>query len=621
MIEAASRPIEPEIGGALSRLRDQPTYGAYVAVSDMLDGAAAGTMPPLHVSLLTNFTVDALVPVMKGEIALAGFHPAVHVAAPDTILQESLERESGVYRSRPEVVVVALWLEGLTPALTSRFMALSEDEARSELERVLNLLDEIVSALRFHTEAPILINNFPLTLYPVQGILDAQSENSQTQLILALNQELVRRVRRFPDVYLVDYMSLFARIGGAQAIDERFWQIGRAPLGRGALMPLGQLYGRYFKALRGRNRKCLVLDCDNTLWGGVVGEDGMGGLRLGVSYPGSSYQAFQREILNLHDRGVILALCSKNNESDVLNVLRNHPDMLLREEHFAAWRINWDNKAENLRRLAEDLSIDLGSMVFLDDSGFECSAVRRQLPEVAVLHLRTDPSTFKHALSAVGFFDTLSTSAEDRRRNQMYQADRERKQAYAQSHGSLDEFLASLEMVAEIGLADDLSITRTSQLTQRTNQFNLTCRRYTESEVRAFLKDPNSRVFSLRLRDRISDLGQVGAAIVIYDGPTAEIDTFLLSCRALSRGAEDALLSEVVRIAGENGCCRVLGRYVRSSRNAQNANFYPSHGFTAIAGEEPGTTWELAIQTGLVKPPPWIRIEPGKSERGRGASI
>ena len=186
---------------------------------------------------------------------------------------------------------------------------------------------------------------------------------------------------------IVDFMRLFAVHGSANCVDERYWQIARAPLAQKALLPIGAEYGKFFRALRGKTKKCLVVDCDNTLWGGIVGEDGLAGIELGPAYPGSCFVALQQEILNLHHRGVILAICSKNNEADVLEVLREHPDMLLEEEHFAARQINWDDKVTNLRRIAAELNIGTDSMVLLDDSEFETDFVRRSLPEVAVIAL------------------------------------------------------------------------------------------------------------------------------------------------------------------------------------------------------------------------------------------
>jgi len=581
-----------------------------MAAANVLDTLSPkmSNLPPLRVAILRNFTVDPLISVIKGEIALAGFYPLLYFGDYDAIVRDVLDPASALYEFRPDFIIVAQWLDVLSPRLCTRFLSLSSDQVTTEVDHVLATIHEIIDGLRQYSTAPVIVNNFPLPAYPTLGILDAQSEAYETQTILKLNNEMLRAVRQWRDVYLVDYMRLMARVGSAHGVDERYWQIGRSPIARHALLPFGQEYGRFFRSLRGKIRKCLVLDCDNTLWGGVVGEDGIGGIKIGTAYPGSSFQAFQREILNLHDRGVILALASKNNETDVLDVLRNHPDMILRETHLATWQINWDDKATNLQRIAQHLNIGLDSLVFVDDSQFECELVSEQLPEVAVLHLSSDPSAFRTQLSAAGFFDVLSFSSEDRKRNQMYRDEAQRKDL-VMSTGSLSEYLTRLELVAEIGLADAITIPRISQLTQKTNQFNLTTRRYSEGDIRAFADNADVDVVYLRLRDRISDLGLVGVAIVKYHDDWAEVDSFLLSCRALGRGAEEALLAHLLNIAYFRGCRRIRGYYRFTNKNGQVTGFYRQRGFQLIGENEQESIWELLLDRANYAPPNWIALK------------
>ena len=274
---------------ALARLAADRSFSVYTAVANVfreLSPEDTGLVPA-RIAILSNFTMDAMVPVIEGEVALSGFHPLIYQAGFDTVAQESLAASSGLYSFRPDFIVLAEWLEPLAPELSTRFLSLSPEKVGGEIERVLAYLREILSAIRCHSSAPVLLNNFPLPAYPTLGILDAQSDSCQTGSILKLNQGLQRLARESNDVYLVDYMGLTARIGSAQAIDDRYWHIGRAPIGRSALVAFGGEYARFVRALRGKARKCLVLDCDNTLWGGIIGEDGMGGIKLGSAYPGS----------------------------------------------------------------------------------------------------------------------------------------------------------------------------------------------------------------------------------------------------------------------------------------------------------------------------------------------
>jgi FkbH-like protein len=599
---------DKKLASALRRLASESTYGAYASAANALEGCTpeVSGLPVLRVAILRNFTLDTVIPVIKGEIALAGFYPEIYLGDHDSAARDVLDPGSALYASDPHCVIMAQWLENLAPTLVTRFLSLAPVQVNDEVEKALTTTEELIDSLRRHSKAPILVNNFPLPAYTTLGILDAQSEGYQIHTILRMNLELLRRLRHWPDIYLVDYMGVIARLGSAQALDDRYWQIGQAPIGHKAVVSLGREYGKFFRALQGKMRKCLVLDCDNVLWGGVVGEDGLSGIQLGTIYPGSCYRAFQQEILNLHDRGVILALCSRNNEADVLEVFRHHPDMVLREAHFATWQVNWQDKVRNLMQVSKDLNIGLDSLVFADDSQFECDLVREQLPEVAVLQLSSDPSTFRAKLSAGAFFDALILSAEDRERNRMYR-DAPRQPLF-ESVSSLREYLAKLEMVAGIGIPDELTIPRVSQLIQKTNQFNLTTHRYGEADIRAFLQNPEAAIFYLKLSDRTGNLGIVGVAIITYSEKTAEIDTLLLSCRALGRGVEDALLAHLLTFAKAKGCTTVRGRYLVSKKNVQVADFYRKRNFRRVAEGAVGTEWEIPLDQEVYSPPDWIKI-------------
>ncbi len=579
---------------ALQRLAKERTYGAYSAVANVLDQAdpPANKFPFLKVAVLRNFTVEPLLPVIKGEIALSYLYPKIYLGGYDTIAQDVLEPTSDLYAFDPEIIFMMQWLEGLTPDLILRFPSLSSDQVQDEVKRVLDLMEQNIWALRQQTMAPIVINNFVLSAFAAMGILDAQG-CYQTQILLKLNMQMQERLQKFSDIFILDLMSLMARLGSEGAVDERYWQLGRAPIGRHALIPLGREYGKFIRALRGKARKCLVLDCDNVLWTGIVGEEGVK----------SIHTAFQKEILNLRDRGVILALCSKNNERDVLEVLKNHPDMILREDHFVARRINWEDKASNVVHLAEELNIGLEAMVFVDDSVFECDLVRDRLPQVAVLCLSGDPAAFRAKLQDEGYFDTLVLSAEDKRRSQMYQDESQRKALHATA-GSLEGYLMKLNMVAEIGFADDASAPRIAQLTQKTNQFNLTSRRYTEAQIKSFLSDIQRDVLYLKLSDHVSDLGLVGVVILEYQGQEAFIDTFLLSCRVLGRGVEDVFLSRILTVCRERGMHNVVGEYIPSAKNGQVANFYSGHGFQPVGDGQ----WKWPCDTANPSEPQWFKV-------------
>lgn len=600
---------------ALERLVVDHGYGAYASVANALSSPMGDALPPYNIAVLRNFTVEPLLPVLEGELALVGRRAAIHLGGLDTMVQDALGGSDSPLHAQPELVIVAAWLPGLSLRLCERFASLPAEGLHTEVRVLIEMVEQILLGVRERTQAPILLNNFPLPPHPAFGVADAQSKNQQTQTLLAVNQHLLALRSHIPNLYIVDYLCTFARLGAAVCWDHRGWQLARAPLGSKALVDLGRQYAALIRALQGKSRKVLVLDCDDTLWGGVLGEDGMGGIRIGETHPGSSYQAFQRAVLNLKDRGILLALASKNNEADVLEVLRSHPGMVIREDDLAAWQIHWGDKANSLSLLADELGLGLDAFVFADDNRFECDLVRQTLPEVAVIHLKGNPSGFPDLLHEGCLFDALVSSTEDQRRTKMYFGERERRRLKSDAN-SLEEYLHKLKLVAEICEADVTTLPRIAQLTQKTNQFNLTSRRYSESDIAAFAGDSSMRVYGLRLRDRIDDLGLIGAAILHLAGDGASIDTFLISCRALGRGAETALLAYVVKDARRHGASQIRGEFCPTSRNGQVADFYSRHGF--LPDVNLGAGFSILPASLEVAPPAYIHFHDPEDKSSNG---
>lgn len=594
----------------LRKLDQKRSYPNYLSVVQALKSESTEKQDneEYKIAFLGNITLDLIEPVILAEASALGIIPRSYKGGFDNALPEVLNPESAFHSFNANLIISGFWLESLAPSLANRYISLNDQERSDEINRVISTIRDFIRAIRKKSSSPVLLNNFIPPTATTLGILDSQMEQGHFGLVRKLNAELLKIAKDNADVYIVDWERIALRIGTENAIDLRYWQIGRAPLSRHIMIPLGIEYGRFIRALNGKSRKCLVLDCDNTLWGGIVGEDGLEGIKLGDTYPGSCFRDFQQQVLNLHDRGVILALCSKNNEEDVLEVLREHPEMILREKHFATWQINWNNKAENLQRIAQDLNIGIESLLFVDDNEFECNLVRDQLPEVAVLHMHGDTSSFANRLVEGGYFDSLSYSNEDKKRTQMYKADINRKTEYETST-SLEEYLEKLELVATIGFPDELKLPRVAQLTQKTNQFNLTTRRYTLDDIRSFSKDEDSDVFFAHLQDKYSELGIIGVVILKYEDELAIIDSFMLSCRALGRGMEKSLLINVIRHVKEKGYTRIRGEYLPTAKNAQVEKFYPMAGFSEISSDNGHQTWEFDLNNDLPEEPGWIRVK------------
>jgi FkbH-like protein len=355
--------------------------------------------------------------------------------------------------------------------------------------------------------------------------------------------------------------------------------------------------GRLLGAARGKARKCLVMDLDNTLWGGVIGDDGLEGLVLGQnSVVGEAHVALQRFILDLRRRGVVLAVCSKNEDATARLPFREHTEMVLEENQIAVFMANWSDKASNLREIAATLNIGIDSLVLLDDNAREREQVRQVLPEVAVPELTEDPADYITLLADAGYFEAVGLSEEDMARADFYQANSER--ISLQKVGNLEEYLRSLQMVATISSFDAIGRVRIVQLINKSNQFNLTTRRYSEGEVEAFENNPFKFCLRVRLADRFGDNGMI--SVVIFDIGSDEwsCDTWLMSCRVLGRRIEELVLATVASAASNAGAKRLVGTYIPTEKNALVAEHFAKLGFAKLSELADGaSTWALDLET------------------------
>ena len=567
---------------------------SYTEIHDYLQETDLTGLPPLRIVVLRNITVEPIAPYLQYLGANMGHQVDVTFGQFDNIAREALEKTDATVANSDGILVFTL-LEGVSWNLARNFPALSPGQLQEELSRLEDYLTGLIQALRTKTAAMILWHGFLPPFAPNLGILDAQRADGQLATIGRLNDILRYALQGVANAYLVDLAGVAARMGQQAFFDNRYWHIGRAPFHRAALYEIAREDFKFLRALKGKMRKCLVLDCDNTLWGGIIGEDGLSGIKLSKTWPGSAYWEFQQEILNLYHRGVILALCSKNNEQDVLEVLDNHPDMLLKREHIATWRINWQNKAQNIMELAEELNIGLDSMVFVDDSDFEINLVREAIPGITTMHLpKKGAVTYRDRLAASGWFDTPTLSAEDRKRGAMYKAESRRKRL-KENVVDLANYFASLEMVVKIRFADLFTIPRIAQLTQRTNQFNLTTKRFSEADITRLSQNDGTDVLSLALSDRFGDSGIVGVCILVFKEGEAAIDTLLLSCRVLGRGVEDLFIEQIKLLAQKRAAQQLNATYLPTRKNGQTADFYTRHGFEKFWEDEKGTGYSLNL--------------------------
>jgi len=559
-----------------------------------------------RIAILRSFTVEPLILLLRAEAFCSGIDLRVHVGDFNTYAQEILDEQSSLYSFSPDVVVLAARTAELAPDLWNGYADLAPQAAEQVLRRVSSSFEQWFQSFRRNSRAALIVHNLEQPLQPSTGLLDAQLPVSQSEIVRQINRDLRLAASSCTGVYILDYDALVSRYGRARWHDERKWLMARMPITADHLVHLSQEWLRFLVPLTGKVAKALVVDLDNTLWGGIIGEDGMTGIKLGSEYPGAAFQALQRAMLDLSRRGILLTICSKNNPEDAMEVLQNHPSMLVRPKDFAAMRISWNEKAQGLREIAKELNIGTDALAFLDDNPVEREHVRSALPEVTVIDLPADPLRYAATLRNSPVFERLTLSAEDRQRASMYAEQRERAHA-EQSFQSRDDFFRFLQQEAEISFLNPANLARISQLTQKTNQFNLTTRRYSEQQLSDLVLRAGWQILAIRVKDRFGDHGLVGVAITA-DHTICEIDSFLLSCRVIGRTVETAFLSYIVQSAMARGCRRLTGWFIPTKKNAPARDFYAQHGFRAENHNGDGTLWSLDLHTDKIACPDWVKL-------------
>ncbi len=610
---AAGRPVPAAQG--LARLwhhaPDNAAAGFICGRYEKLLGLqGAPSLTPLRIAILRSFTVETITPLLKADAFTWGLHLSVHVGEFGAYAQELINPADPLHTFNPQALILAVDARSVTPELYTRFADLSAADVAAAVSDCAARYSQWIDAWRQRSDGAMIIHLLAPPGDAAHGALDAQQADGQSAAFAEINRRIRAAAAERSGVYCLDYPALVARHGHAAWHDERKWLTARAPISARCAFFMAREWMKFLQPVSGRVAKALVCDLDNTLWGGVIGEDGMTGIKLDAEYPGAAFQSLQRTILDLYQRGVILAVNSKNNHADAMEAIEKHPGMLLRPNHFAAIRANWQDKASNMREIAEELNIGIDSLVFIDDNPAERQWVREQVPEMTVLELPADPFGYAQAVRDCPLFQRLSLSAEDKARGRYYAEERLRTE-FEKKAPSLEEFYRSLEMSAEIGRVSDATLARVAQLTQKTNQFNTTTRRYSEQQIRELAADPAWRIYWIRLADRFGDNGIVGVALSRTEGDTVEIDTFLLSCRVIGRAVEIAFMSHILAEAAERGATKAFGWFIPTKKNAPTKDFYPKVvNFTPAATEPDGRIrYELDLSAGGVAWPDWIRRE------------
>ncbi|MGV6802471.1 MAG: HAD-IIIC family phosphatase [bacterium] len=511
------------------------------------------------------------------------------------VVQSVIDPSSAFCQNNLDAVLLALdaaWF-GIDDAEFSS----SED---NNLDRAEETLETIFSALANNIGCPIIIQTIPYINKQYFGSYDRQYPGSPINRISAINDKIIDLCKKYRG-FIFDVAAIANKVGLYNWYHERQWFAYKFPFNSDCIPLYADHLARILGAIRGQSRKCLVLDLDNTLWGGVIGDDGIDGIILGQGHAkGEAHLALQHYAMGLYKRGIFLAISSKNEEEAALLPFNQHSDMVLRPEHISIFQANWKDKASNLCAIAEHLNIDNSALVFVDDNPAERAQMRAALPQVAVPELPTDPAYYVTALNAAGYFEAISFSQEDRLRPHTVAADMQRVKV---KQASLDtgDYLEQLEMRLQVKPFNELERTRITQLINKTNQFNLTTKRYTQTEVEKFEQADDTICLQARLSDRFGDMGMISVIIATpLDEVTLEIDSWLMSCRVLGRDVEKAMLSGLIAHAKEHGIEKLIGYYRPTPKNALVKDHYHKLGFSEITDKIENssldeTIWELDI--------------------------
>ena len=529
----------------------------------------------MRVAIAGSMTVEPLEPYLGAHLISKKFKPCIAVAPFNQLRQICHDYKQVLGRNDLDAIALLWRVEDLFPDILAA--CLDNPAPVEDLLRELKELAGSVGRLRKSFNGTLIVSTPPYPLLPGFELLDIRQALEGMAVFSAVLQFWTQEIARLERVRILDLHGLMLSLGTKHAHDSRKWLLYRQPYTETFWQEIGRLLGRILAAEKISPKKCIALDLDNTLWGGIIGEDGLQGIQLGDDFPGKAYRDFQQTLVCLKKKGVLLAVASKNNPEDVYEVFDKHDAMILSRKDFAALEIHWDSKVESIRRVAKKLNIGLDSIIFVDDSAKEIGEISERLPDVTCVVVPEELADLPDLFAETDFFDFAEITDEDRRRTEMMAADSARLEI--QEAMSEEEFRKSLNLKIEVFAAQKQHLARVTQLINKTNQFNLTTVRRTQDEVEELVGSKDALVLGMDIKDKYGDYGLVGVTILKKKAKSCVIDTLLMSCRVLGRGAEETLIAKLAEAAKSLGCDEIRGRYIATSKNAMVKDFYRHFNF------------------------------------------
>jgi FkbH-like protein len=540
-------------------------YSRLVKQSKRIDGGKLSGK--LKVALLSDAASQQFVPVLRSLFADNGILATVYEGNFDAIELEALDAGSGLHEFAPDVVYVI----NSAQALRARYY-------QHGIEPELPRIERVWDALAKNAGCRIVQCNFALPYERPFGQFDLKTGNSIYAATRSLNTQIAERAAHRPNILLCDVEAVASHVGRREWFDDRLWDMSKTFCNLEHLPLVAQAMVDIALAGIGRLVKCVICDLDNTMWGGIVGDAGPHGIQIGAHGEGEAFYRLQKFLATLQRRGILLAVCSKNDKANAMAPFEQNPEMVLKLSDFVMFVANWDNKADNIRQIRDTLEIGFDSLVFLDDNPFERNLVRTFLPDVIVPELPDDPADYVRAISELNLFETTAVSAEDLARAELYKVEAQRRVAQA-TFTDVTEYLKSLQMQITLEGFPEEKIARISQLFARSNQFNLTTQRHTEAACTRMTQEANVIPLCASLSDQYGDHGLISIVVAQVEPDGLRLSDWLMSCRVLKRGVEDYLMNHVVNLARERGLRWIRGQYIPTSKNAMVKDFYAQFGF------------------------------------------
>ncbi len=552
--------------------------------------SSAGVDADITIGLSASFTIDPVIPFLGAALVDERYaSPDIRNADYNQVVQTCLNPQAA-FGVVPDIIAIAFRLEDIAPA--------GDPDA---LEAAAAIILDAIDRLRRSFDGAIICALPPRPDAVTFGLARFAHPEPALSAWHRTTARLLERFGALDRFYFLDLDAIIAELGTA-ARDERKRLLYRQPYAEAFYLKAGFFLGRIIRARTFEAKKCLVLDCDNTLWGGVIGEDGIGGVQIGEDFPGSAFREFQRQAKALRDAGVFLALSTKNNPGDVWPVFDSHDGMILRRSDISVAKINWRPKSENLKEIAAELNIGLDALVFVDDSPFEIAEVETHAPQVTCLQAPKELSELPGLLRAhAHLWDRLVITDDDRKRVERMQGELDRRSLAQQL--TEEDFLAQLGLKVFIYQPDKADLARVTQLINKTNQFNVATKRYAQEEVDAFIAARGNRLYCMSVSDKFGEYGLVGVAMIEGEGAAWKIDNFLMSCRVLGRGVETTLLAKIATDAAAAGARAVNAVYLPTLKNGLVVDLFKRHGFSHAGDiDTGGDRWRLKLPSTLNKP-------------------